>query len=152
MGAQMQNKRGEWVPDIPLPKHRRIGDMAVVTSCKRGHELTNENLYIAPSGLRVCRTCRLIAKDRYRATDKGKAAEIRAHHHNKELRPEKQKARLVVNSAIRTGKLIKPASCSINNDCWGRIEAHHQDYSKPLEVTWLCMGHHRKVHQNERTQ
>lgn len=27
-----------------------------------------------------------------------------------------------------------------------RVQAHHPDYSKPLEVEWLCAGHHRRAH------
>jgi hypothetical protein len=34
----------------------------------------------------------------------------------------------------------------MGDGCWGRIEAHHYNYDRPLEVTWLCVGHHRKVH------
>lgn len=25
-------------------------------------------------------------------------------------------------------------------------DAHHDDYSKPLEVRWLCRSHHRQHH------
>ena len=27
-----------------------------------------------------------------------------------------------------------------------RSLAHHEDYSKPLEVIWLCATHHRRLH------
>jgi hypothetical protein len=27
-----------------------------------------------------------------------------------------------------------------------KAEAHHDDYSKPFEVRWLCRMHHRAVH------
>jgi hypothetical protein len=26
------------------------------------------------------------------------------------------------------------------------IERHHEDYSKPLEVRWLCKSHHLDIH------
>nr|DAD85891.1 MAG TPA: hypothetical protein [Siphoviridae sp. ctGdK3] len=26
------------------------------------------------------------------------------------------------------------------------LEAHHDDYSKPLQVRWLCRRHHKQLH------
>jgi len=51
--------------------------------------------------------------------------------------PEKQKARKAVQTAVRRGLLVKPEECS-SCGTRGRIEAHHADYSKPLDVEWLC--------------
>lgn len=56
--------------------------------------------------------------------------------------PEKSKAHSAVNNAIKTGKLIKE-SCKI---CGEIAEAHHEDYSKPLDVIWLCSQHHSERH------
>ena len=27
-----------------------------------------------------------------------------------------------------------------------KVESHHEDYMKPLEVKWLCRAHHRALH------
>ena len=47
------------------------------------------------------------------------------------------------SNAIRDGKL-KKRPCEI---C-GAIDtqAHHDDYSKPLDVRWLCRKHHLELH------
>ncbi len=51
-------------------------------------------------------------------------------------------ARQKVKNAVFNGTLVRPKFCSkCNVDCWP--DAHHEDYSKPLEVEWLC----RKCHQ-----
>lgn len=61
---------------------------------------------------------------------------------------EKYKARYTMKNAIRDGRLIKLDHCE---GCGGNfhIEGHHEDYSKPLEVIWLCSACHSFVHSLE---
>jgi hypothetical protein len=35
------------------------------TRCKRGHPLEGSNLYLSPKGIRTCRTCRNVHKNRF---------------------------------------------------------------------------------------
>lgn len=50
-----------------------------------------------------------------------------------------------VERAIKNGVLIKPKLCS-NCNRKTKLHAHHDDYSKPLEVLWLCGSCHRLRH------
>jgi ribosomal protein S27AE len=54
--------------------------------------------------------------------------------------PEKRKAHII---AIQSGKLQK-RSCEICGN--SKAQAHHDDYSKPLDVRWLCHKHHVEFH------
>lgn len=53
----------------------------------------------------------------------------------------KVKARSILNHFVRDKKIIKPIVCSRCGKI-DRITAHHDDYSKPLEVIWLCYECH----------
>ena len=68
-----------------------------------------------------------------------------AHSKWIEENPEKRAAHIAVGNAVRDGRLFKPDSC---DDCEmpGRLHGHHEDYSKPLDVDWLCPTCHRKRH------
>lgn len=55
--------------------------------------------------------------------------------------PQKLKAVKEARKAIYKGLLIKKP-CEVCGISDTRIEAHHEDYSKPLEITWLCKKHH----------
>jgi hypothetical protein len=58
----------------------------------------------------------------------------------------KKGASTMVRKAVREGKLIKPSHCS---DCeceHNRLHGHHDDYSKPLDVRWLCPTCHIQWH------
>lgn len=55
----------------------------------------------------------------------------------------KRRAKCKVYYAIKTGKL-KSKPCQICGK--QKADAHHEDYSKPLEVIWLCRAHHKRIH------
>lgn len=41
---------------------------------------------------------------------------------------------------------LRPKCCErLGTDCSGPMEMHHEDYSKPLLVRWLCRTHHHIV-------
>ena len=95
---------------------------------------------------------------KYRLTPKGK--EVRKKYQQSEISketqrkydikrrkdfPEKKKARDAATYAVKTGRLIKePCPCGEL-----KVEGHHEDYSKPLEVDWLCTKCHRKLERKE---
>jgi len=72
-------------------------------------------------------------KEKWRANEK----EMRAKY------PEKYKARYLCKSAVKNGTLTK-FPCDVCGEL--KVEAHHTDYSKPYDVTWLCKKHHGEAH------
>ena len=56
--------------------------------------------------------------------------------------PQKTYCHRQVRYAVARGDLIRPNSCSKCGEIRSRIEAHHPDYSKPLDVVWLCKPCH----------
>ena len=65
---------------------------------------------------------------------------------DREANPEKWKARYTVSNAVRDGRMERPALCAACSS-GGSIEAHHRDYSNPLDVEWLCPKCHGERHQ-----
>jgi len=61
---------------------------------------------------------------------------------------EKNKKKVKVyekfNQLIRSGK-IKKGPCVVCGVNEIRVEAHHEDYTKPFEVVWLCTKHHSNL-------
>lgn len=80
------------------------------------------------------------ARDKYRKSDKWKAV-MRDYQQRERL---KHKARCLVWVAIQKGELKRGPcrACGATED----IHAHHEDYTKPLEVDWLCRGCHNLRH------
>lgn len=56
--------------------------------------------------------------------------------------PARRRAYILVQSAMARGDLVR-RPCEI---CGKGGEAHHDDYSEPLNVRWLCRSHHRLHH------
>jgi hypothetical protein len=70
--------------------------------------------------------------------------------------PEKLKAHSAVSHAVRDGRLKRPDLCERCGrpgrpiaDGRAPIQAHHHDYSKPLEVEWLCIDCHGAEHHDQ---
>lgn len=63
----------------------------------------------------------------------------------KKQNPEKVHAKSVVERAVKSGKLKRPDCCSqCGKEGW--IVGHHHDYTKPLDVIWVCQTCHRDIH------
>lgn len=56
---------------------------------------------------------------------------------------EKVLAHRKVQYAVSTSAIEK-LPCQICGNI--KSNAHHEDYSKPLEIIWLCATHHREIH------
>jgi MinD superfamily P-loop ATPase len=55
-----------------------------------------------------------------------------------------------VERAVAKGLLVRPSLCDgCGNTC--KPHAHHDDYSKPLNVMWLCSSCHAVKHPGNRT-
>ena len=83
---------------------------------------------------------------KYRMEGRAPKPSIRASFDWLKKNPEKRKAHNLVSSAIQLGKM-KKQPCEVCGEA--RSQAHHDDYSKPLEVRWLCPKHHGEHHHNE---
>jgi len=68
-----------------------------------------------------------------------KTKEIRAAN------PEKYKAQSAVGNAVRDGRFHKPKICETCGE-EKRLHGHHEDYSEPLRVNWLCAICHKARH------
>lgn len=60
--------------------------------------------------------------------------------------PDGYRAHYLVSNAVRDGRL-KREPCENCGD--RRSQAHHDDYSKPLDVRWLCAKCHHRHHAEE---
>ena len=79
----------------------------------------------------------------WRRENKSKVAEVVSEW--KKRNPQKSAAHTLVLWAIRTGVLKRSKFCE---ECGliGKVEGHHEDYLKPLELNWLCKLCHSKKH------
>lgn len=105
--------------------------------------------YFWPTAARCCSTCRGIAVAGQRWCKSCHAAYMRVWRRTNWLSPA-QRLRAVARATVRVyltrGKIIKAETCELANDtCKGKLEAHHEDYAKPLVVRWLCRSHHVRL-------
>ena len=128
-------------------------DTKICSSCNETLDLTN--FY---KGTRKCKDCTKKAVslnyrknkahyqeyDRKReATESRKKDKKKSQDKHRSENPDKYKARTALGNALRDKRIVK-VPCEVCGD--EKSQAHHDDYSKPLDVKWLCFKHHRQVH------
>lgn len=104
--------------------------------------------YMADGRLNYCKECvksrmrkqrrddpRVLERERARGRqfDESKMVKYRT--------PAVRRAHSAVARAVRAGRLSRPSVCT---ECGseGRVEAAHEDYSRPLDIRWLCRRCH----------
>ena len=90
--------------------------------------------------------CHQCANERHKRSYNNNKEKYRQYSYDSIARyREKQSARCKLNYHLKKGSLIKPSNCEECGYSSSRIEGHHEDYSKPLEVRWLCTSCHNKI-------
>lgn len=88
----------------------------------------------------------------YLESDNGKKKHKENAARHRERHKQKVKARAAVSNAIVLGLLVRADKCSVcfvsppaMRDGRSALQAHHDDYSKPLDVQWLCVKCHKDI-------
>ncbi len=86
---------------------------------------------------------RVKAREEYSKTDAFKRSRYKTTKAYRKKNPNKTKAHRKIQYEISTGNLTKKPCeiCGTEN-----THAHHDDYSRPLDIRWLCSNHHRQWH------
>ena len=149
-------KCGDHLPLDAFYKHSRMADghLNKCKQCTKKDTIENRqaNLYYyqAYDRSRGSLPHRLQAAKDYQKSEvgleKARVAKKAWANRNK----HKKFATTAVNNAIRDGRLVKSDSCQNCGKTGCKIEGHHEDYSKPLDVVWLCTQCHSKLHKEKR--
>lgn len=86
------------------------------------------------------------AYDRARAKNPARrAASLEAQKRRRAANPAKRYAHSKLSRAVKSGAIVKPKICQV---CLNelRLVGHHEDYSKPLDVIWMCDPCHKRYH------
>lgn len=134
--------------------------MAISKPCRLCGATTRPTPSQIKRGDYACRPCRTAMAAKYRAarlarglppyrsesSPEQRARWVAAAHARYHSSPEyraKQIARATARKAIRDGRLTR-GPCEVCGTT--PTEAHHDDYSQPQKVRWLCPLHHREHH------
>lgn len=124
-------------PITEFYKHPRMGD-GHLGKCKTCTKKDVQERYDSPSG----RT-KIFAYEKARFKTPHRKEKLKSYVKKRRANnPVKCKAWAAVARALKNGNLIR-LPCRICGD--PKSQGHHHDYSKPLDVDWLCFKHHREI-------
>ena len=116
----------------------RVRDRVFVEPEKRCFRCGKKNDRLHLFGKRLaqsyCSACHASYMRRWRKT-----------HHMSAEQHRRDNARSYLNVYVKRGKIVRASECG---RCGSprKVQAHHHDYSKPLQVEWLCLVCHMREH------
>ncbi len=127
---------------------RRLGRSSVCRKCtgakkKAAHRRRMDA--ITPEQRELIRAAKNVSHQRYIAEnfDRVHANRLARRLAARIEAPERKRAQLAAQRAVQRGVLVR-APCE---RCAAQVaQAHHEDYSKPLDVVWLCRRCHAARH------
>jgi superfamily II helicase len=131
---------------MPEPEHPE--PMVVCRICKIEKPLSKmaRDRSLATGYRTKCAACKQVVSAAYKASHRQQVREYERARDRARIGTEKEQARRALREAVRSGRVVKPSSCQ---DC-GRsdllIHGHHDDYTKPFEVVWVCRWCHVERH------
>lgn len=102
-----------------------------------------------PNQAYFCLGCKAEDSRQWRSVHRAPQEELdRIAAYKKEMAAFKRRVRRITEDYVRRGVLIKQPceKCGTNE----KVETHHDDYNKPMEVRWLCRKHHLEHHKEHK--
>jgi hypothetical protein len=137
---------------LPETEFYLTGTGALFGSCKectkarvRANYRRNREHYREYERRRASLPHRVDLREAYARTPEGRARGNWAKRRYVERNPVKQRAHYLCGNAIRDGRLRRQPCEVCGNES---VQAHHDDYGKPLDVRWLCTTHHAEWHRH----
>lgn len=97
---------------------------------------------------RMANLIKIRAYDRARALlPHRKKLNVEVNKRYRQQFPLRYKANMILGNALRDGKINKSHICSLCKETKKTL-GHHDDYSKPLEVVWICQPCHKQIHKD----
>jgi len=129
--------------------------------CCMCHELKSEEFFDRNSARGFsarCKSCRNMHQREYRKKHPGyNSLQCKKHYSDNKDRVDSQiikwrtadplryRAHNALHYEVKMGRIVKPDNCSICGET-AQVVGHHDDYSKPKEVRWLCRSCHKNLH------
>ena len=113
----------------------------------RANRLARADQYKQYERSRATAPHRVAARKEYANTPRGRERQRAGARAYLARNPVKYAAKIACSNAIRDGRLVRQP-CEVCAD--ERAQAHHDDYSKPLDVRWLCVSHHAEWHRHNK--
>lgn len=83
------------------------------------------------------------------AEPKAKTVAYQAQAEWRRRNPLARWSHVAVASALKRN-LIEKKPCEVCGEV--KVDAHHDDHSRPLQIRWMCRLHHRQHHQRLKTE